>query len=289
MTMAARGAAVAACLGLGLGLVAACGGKAAPATGGGAGTGAVGNEAGPPAWAPALRVRADRVPGWLGLATRPPGGEFATPWWTPYDAESAAVVPLPAEGLAEGQEVLVVPTSGTARNRNAGAAREILYGCDGGFGLDVVPLGGDRLPTGPVWVVPMPLDDGWAPAAVVLEEQRAEPASRTWRAGALTLTSTKLDASHTSLEFTADGRVLGALPGEMYFMDGADPEPVDLTQEQPGIPYPVAAWELAADGPVLVTVHLPSFEGVHLSTYLVDATSVTEVPTMQHSLYYCAF
>jgi hypothetical protein len=225
-------------------------------------------------WAPTLAVRAADVPGWLGLAS------------VVGDATTAVVLDVEATPGT----LLAIPATGDPEPVVAGAATMMPYGCDQ-TPLHVVPLkGAASLADGPVWVVPMPAPDGWHPAAAALRATEATRERQRWTAGPLTLSLTRVDDGHATLEIAGDGRRLHVATEATYWMDGSDPQPLDLTATfLPGIALPEAVFLLAPAGPALVVFHTKGFEGDTYTTLLVGADAAEPVDRMTAYLYSCAF
>jgi hypothetical protein len=75
-------------------------------------------------------------------------------------------------------------------------------------------------------------------------------------------------------------------------MAGADADPLDLAPPGVAIPVPVAAWSIGPGGdggPILLVLQVPSYEGVHLTSILVEADRARELSAMAVDLYRCAF
>lgn len=295
-------------------LLAACGGGSSSSGGG--------SSSSKPVVAPAPRrfvtitlPGAEQL-GWLAVA--PIADEQqAAPHWLPTD-DAAALMLLP-EGTPEpplGTEVLAVPMRGAAMRLAIAERRKIRYGCDDNQ-LDGIALQATQLaeppaapdddkgaaapaavpltpPPGPVWILPnTPGAAAWKPSGleITLAEQAAD--RRIWTVGPLRFALTTRDRSHAT--FTAaiatDAGTVWLMQRELPrpLMEGAEDLPIDLTQETPGMPQLAGAFSIVPDGPLLLVLAVPGYEGTQLTTLLYDGTSLREVETMQRYLYACAF
>lgn len=230
--------------------------------------------------APPLSIGPDTPLGWLALGTvrASDGG------WLPVSPLVGAITltddPLPPR-------VTVVPSSGSAEQLTLGEAFPLKYGCDNNE-LGVRPLAGPRIAPGPAWILPP--DASWRPTALAISRTHADPARRTHAAGRLVFDLVRKDSSRAQLVITRDGtKVLDSI-FERAEMDGANTTgPVDLGETTPGLPEPVAAWAFSPSGPELVVLLVPGYEGVNLSTYLVEDSGARPIEGMALYLYQCAF
>jgi hypothetical protein len=55
------------------------------------------------------------------------------------------------------------------------------------------------------------------------------------------------------------------------------------------IPVPVAAWSVADGGPIVLVLEVPTYEGLQLTSLLVEADGARKLPAMSQYLYSCAF
>jgi hypothetical protein len=230
--------------------------------------------------APPLAIDADTPLGWLALGTvRAPDGS-----WIPVSAQVGAITltddPLPPR-------VTVIPSSGPAELLTVGEAFPLHYGCDNNE-LGVRPLAGPRIAPGPAWILPP--DVAWRPTSLALSRTHADPTRRAHAAGRLVFELTRTDSSHASLAITRDGTPVLTSVFARAEMDGANNTgPVDLTEQAPGMPEPIAAWSFSPSGPELVVLLVPGYEGVNLTTYLVEQQSARAIEGMEQYLYQCAF
>ncbi|MCB9558956.1 MAG: hypothetical protein H6708_00950 [Kofleriaceae bacterium] len=273
-------------------LAAGCGGAAPPSSSSSsAGPAPLRNQVPGHAWTPAMAVTPDQVVGWLGLATAETRAD-GLPWWVPVDAHpvvipsGASPTPAPTPGAA----VRVLPARGDAVTGRVGDATSIRYGCDGGFPVDVVPVEGvARVAPGAAWVVPAELPAGWQPTALAIaDEPGATAARRAWTIGPLVVEATRADATHATFEIRGGDRRIGSIPGETYEMEGADEAAIDLTGVDPGVPQPVAAYQVAPDGPIVLIMLTTGYEGWGADAYLVG-DGLAPLPSLGVGLYYCAF
>lgn len=227
--------------------------------------------------------------GWLGFAPIANHADAAT-WWLPVGT-MAAVVPA-SHDVARGRSLTAIDGLGRAAIvRAAAGTTAIEYGCDGNR-LDAVTLAtADAKPFAPgvVWVLPPSPPDAWAPQAIAIRSIEAHPTRRRYVIGPIALDLSRSDANHATLAIAWNGRVVHRVAIERAQMDGSDPTPIDLAEGGPGVPEPVAAWQIAKQGPILLVVLVPSYEGVHVSAILVERDAGRAVPELGWYLYRCAF
>lgn len=235
-----------------------------------------------------LRVSATDPLGTIGLATYPSHG-VADHAFIPISAEHTLVVPGETT-IKPGDPVTALGLTGEPTRYTALAPTKILFGCDGNM-LDVTPLRGPRLPPGPAWILPTPLPAGWSPAPLAIRRTSAAPASSRYTIGPLTLDLVRHAPLRGSLTITREGRTVHAKKFERQLMDGAPPEmrTIDLSSSGPGIPLPVGAWTIAPNGPVLLALLQPGWEGATIEALLVETASTQPVEAMSLYLYSCAF
>jgi hypothetical protein len=230
----------------------------------------------------------------LGALALPAAAERPdkAPFWVAKTPDAAAVVPSPAP-LAAGTHYRAVSAAGGAPvELTAGAQTTIGFGCDQ-TSLDIVPLVGDAVKPGLVWVLPSPAPPAWTPAAVPLTVDVNERDHRLVRAGNLSLELRRIDKTHATLRIAdrrADKVALDET-AEAYYMDGADPIDLDLTQgHYPGIPWPEAAFAFSDAGPYLVVLDRSGYEGIAFETLLVTTSGRAQViESLGLGAYYCAF
>lgn len=235
-----------------------------------------------------VRVAPTDPLGWIGLATVPARTDELA--YIPVNAAHPLVVPV-ADHAAPAGTVSVVGMRGTPTPFTAGAKTQIRFGCEDNQ-LDVIPFAGPRLPPGPAWILPPNPPPTWAPAPLAITQTRATPAASQYAIGPLTLDLARTqDPLRGTLTITRDGRKVHTAPFERQLMDGAEPSmaTLDLSEYGPGIPTPVGAWAIAADGPFLLAVLQPGWEGVTLAPLLVDDAGAHPIEAMTMYLYYCAF
>jgi hypothetical protein len=206
------------------------------------------------------------------------------------DLEPGAAALVDVKDVPAGAQLLAVGASGEPEMAVVEAAKTIHYGCEENQ-LEIVPVrGAAPLADGPVLLLRAPLAAGWAPAAVAIAAGPVERDHRAWTAGPLALSLDRTDDRHARFEIRAGDRTLHAASEELYFMEGADPHPLDLTGDfLPGIPAPRAVFLLAPDGPALVVLATPGYEGETLHTLLVGGERTEQVDSLSVYLYWCAF
>jgi hypothetical protein len=242
---------------------------------------------------PRVAIAVDQPLGWIGIAPR----RAADPGdWIPAAAQ-AVLVPLvtagptdgPAGGLAEGAALWAIDTAGGLTRVTAAGPAKVRYGCDGQQ-LDVLAFTGEPSAPGPVWLLPPTAPASWHPRSLaIVPRTAASEVRRRDTVGPLALTLERSAAARGALTIARDGRVVLRLAIERGEMAGADPAPLDLRRPGVAIPEPVAAWSLGDDGPILLVLEVPSYEGVHLTPILVEADRARELPAMSAYLYRCAF
>jgi hypothetical protein len=233
--------------------------------------------------------------GYLAVAPVPKaadGDGFA--YWIPTD-DSAALLMPPADAPQPkpGIEVLAVPSRGAPVKLVIGERRAVRYGCDNntleGFALSA-PDPDAAPPPGPVWILPAtPLAATWKPSGLEVAPVELAPNKRVWTVGPLRIALTVRDKSHATLAAAAGTVWVLQRELERPLMDGAEDAPIDLTQDVPGMPNVAAAFSMIPDGPILVVLAVPGYEGTTLTTFLYDGANMREVETMQHYFYACAF
>jgi hypothetical protein len=232
-----------------------------------------------------IAIAPDQPLGWIGIAPRatPDPGD-----WLPAGPQ-AVIVPLPAEGLAAGASLSAIDTAGRVTRVTAGAPSKLPYGCDQ-HQLDVVALAGDRSAPGPVWLLPPATPASWQPRPLAIGAPVAVgEASRRDTVGPLVLELTRSDATHGTLAIARGGRTIYTAPIAREAMEGAPADPLDFRHPGVAIPVPAAAWSLSARGPILLVLRVASYEGTHLTPFLVEADRARELITMAAYLYSCAF
>lgn len=235
---------------------------------------------------PRVTIAPDQALGWIGVAPLPARNDQR---WIPAGPQAVLVV-MPAEGIAAGATLLAIDTAGRSARVTAAGPAKVPYGCED-HQLDVLAFTGPRLAPGPVWLLPPAAPPPWAPKPLAIASP-ATPATEAGRrdsVGPLALELARTDDTHGTLEITRDGRVLHTHAFERGAMESADPSPLDFREGGVAIPVPVAAWSIAEGGPILLVLHVPSFEGSSLLPILVQEGGSREVPEMGAYLYQCAY
>jgi hypothetical protein len=221
------------------------------------------------------------IDGWIGFAPLPPTSTSTS--WLPVAAPAVLIV---APGEPVPRTPLVVIAGEGARPAVLRGAIEVPYGCDHGK-LDAVALDVEPRPSpGVVLVLPSPMPAGWAPSEIpVLETERK--VGRMWHADPLWITLDARDGIHATFTIAHDN-VVYSVDVEKAYMDGDDHAPIDLAQDQPGLPTPIAAFKLASGGPELVVLRTPGHEGNAFSAVVIDGARGT-LTKLASYLYQCAF
>jgi hypothetical protein len=232
-----------------------------------------------------LTIAPDQALGWLGIAPLP-ARDLGR--WIPAGPQ-AVIVPLPADGLASGVTLSAIGVTGGVAHVTAGAPTKVPYGCENQQ-IDVLAFTGDRFAPGPVWLLPPSVPASWHPAPLaIVSPASATETQRRDTVGPLSLELARTDDLHGTLTIVRDGRALHKVAIERGQMDGADLSPLDFREGGVGIPVPVAAWSFADGGPILLVLHVPSYEGLELTPILIDDQGGRELSKMAHYLYQCAF
>lgn len=220
--------------------------------------------------------------------------EDSPAYWLPTDS-SAALMMLP-ENTPEpkpGIEVLAVPSRGAPVKMVIGERRQIRYGCDDNLLEGIALTASDpeaAPPPGPVWILPAtPTAATWQPSGLEVNPVELSPDQRVWTVGPLRIALTVRDRDHATLAAAADKVWVFQRELERPKMDGAESGPIDLTQDVPGMPSIAGAFSMVPNGPILIVLAVPGYEGTTLSTFLYDGGSMREVEPMQRYLYACAF
>ncbi|MEZ4363745.1 MAG: hypothetical protein R3B48_26440 [Kofleriaceae bacterium] len=230
--------------------------------------------------------------GWLAIAPVAVHGD-EVPYWVPVD-DSAALLFLP-EGSGEPapeRAIRAVPARGEPVELTFGGRRAVSYGCEDNA-LNALALhtnDGSALEPGPVWILPdTDAAATWAPHGLAVKVAQVDPKQRAWEVGSLTVALTVKDADHAVFAISQGASWLLNRNLERPVMAGADDAPIDLTKDTPGMPEVAAAFTMASNGSVLITLATPGYEGTSLSTLLYDGITVRDVEAMSHYLYSCAF
>jgi hypothetical protein len=163
------------------------------------------------------------------------------------------------------------------------------YGCENN-GLDVLPFSGAGSVPGPVWLLPPEAPETWRPEALdIAPRVAATELRRRDTIGPLSLELERTAAARGTLTILRAGRALHTLPFERAAMKGAPAALLDLRYPGVGIPDPIAAWSIAEDGPILLVLRVPGYEGLTLQPILVEDTGARALEAMQVYLYRCAF
>ncbi len=269
------------------------------ACGSGAGSSSGASGSGPsvrpaPAGPPTTFVLPGAEPlGYLALApvTTP---EDSPAYWLPTDS-SAALLMLPEKTPepSPGIEVMAVPSRGAPVKMVIGERRQIRYGCDDNLLEGIALAAADpeaAPPPGPVWILPAtPTAATWQPSGLEVNPVELSPDRRVWTVGPLRIALTVRDRSHATLAAAADKVWVFQRELERPRMDGAEDGPIDLTQDVPGMPSIAGAFSMVPNGPILIVLAVPGYEGTTLTTYLYDGSGMLEVEAMQRYLYACAF
>lgn len=253
-------------------LVAACSGAPTPAPPAPANTA-------PAAAAAPLVLPPTASLGSLALAPAAPGSTADD--WLPV---ATAAVVAPGASVPAGTSVTAIGRGAPVR-LTAGAATKIGYGCDGNQ-LDVLPFTGAHVDPGVVWLLPAAAT--WTPTALAITASRSSAAA-TYTIGPIVVALARTKPMEGTLLISRGDTNVLATHFTKSQMDGAPNTPADLAADDPGVPRPVAAWELAPRGPILLVLLQPGYEGVTLQPVLVEAAGTRDLADMTLYLYRCAF
>jgi len=237
---------------------------------------------------PALTVRVSDIHGWLAFATARPD-DATVPDWLPRTPQPGLILPTPPAPFAPAVELRAIPSTGAAIGARAGAPGTIPYGCDNGT-LEIITIAPDAaVASGVTWLLPTPLPAGWQPRGVEVRAGDATANARTFVAGALTISLARVDPDRARLAIATGGRTISSSVFVRTPYGDPDPAPLDLRSWEPGIPSPVAAYEVAPGGPTILVLATPGLEGLNLSALLVTPDGGGVVPELTAYLYQCAF
>ncbi len=202
------------------------------------------------------------VPGWLGFVARRRDDPSIRSPWTPRHPTAGAVI-LSAEGwsgLASGTELRIVSVEGERLATFAGVAPQP-FGCDGVPNAMAEFTVAAPLAEQLVWLLP-PGKEGASSVPVELTESDAKHG--TWRIGPLeAIVSVTADHAGTFTVFHGEEPV----HERTWEQPPAEGLPLSTTEPSPGVPRPIAAFQLAADTLIFVTL-APSLEGMNYDVFL---------------------
>ncbi len=230
------------------------------------------------------------LPGWLGFATAPEAD--LKHGWTPQHPTAEVVVFSEDWGTApKGTRLQAITREGQVALTFQGAAPHP-YGCEDNTQVMATFDAQKRAAEGPVWLLPA---EGHAEAetvAVVADPVQAGAKTRRWKVASLELVARRTEALKGVLEVreSAGGEVVAQLPFEKGYMEGADEEPLDLASENEiGLPYPLAAYRLSAEGPLVVVLQSAGYEGQSFRLLVQPRSGKPRFHEDSEGLYQCAF
>jgi hypothetical protein len=235
------------------------------------------------------------IPGWLGFATvtgkKPP--HFT---WSPRYPKAQVVIPDQEQFWLKssvGTKLIAIDSAGSTGVKYVGFSEQ-RYGCEGNT-MGMAGFRGSRtFREGPVWLLP---GDSAARvfAVPVTEKPTGKPQSsaRTWSIGSYNLTLRKTAAYAVSLDTAFGNRTLLSEPLKVMDMAGAENQPVNLPKLfvpnslQPGIPRPIAAFQMGFGAPLAIILWIPGFEGNDFQLLLAESTQARRIDAAY--FYSCAF
>ena len=215
----------------------------------------------------------------LGLVALAPGID-----WIPQ-TEAAALAPV--EGIDPKATFRAIDSrGGTAELRDATIAK-VKHGCDDNE-LELTLFRGGKLAPGAVWLVPA--GTAWTPTAIPVVRPAASAASARYAIGPVSITATRTGDATGTLAFTWRGKPVFERPIQRGDMAGAPKDAIDLDAGGPGVPQPIAAWQVGGErGSMLVVFREPSYEGEHIFGVVLDEDRGRAPDAMKLYLYRCAF
>ncbi len=235
------------------------------------------------------------IPGWLGFATVV-GKKPSRFSWSPRHPKAQVVIPDQEQFWLKssvGTKLIAIDSAGSTGVNFLGFSEQ-RYGCEGNT-MGMAGFSGSRtLREGPVWLLP---GDSAARvfAVPVTEKPTGKPQSlvRTWSIGSYNLTLRKTAAYAVSLDTAFGNRTLLSEPLKVLDMAGAENQPVNLPKLfapnslQPGIPRPIAAFQMGFGAPLAIILWIPGFEGNDFQLLLAESTQARRIDAAY--FYSCAF
>lgn len=209
------------------------------------------------------------LPGWLGWVTTADRDAAKLAWTVP--APGGQVVILDAEDWGSkpkpGRALRVLAREGSVPVKFTGVST-VQIGCDGGQPVQVAVFSADEaeLAEQAVWILP----GGEAASAMPVQRGELSAKRAEWTVGPLLVKLRADDGGAGRLEVFRDADVL-IDRGWQVPQDYGLPEP-DFTTElgMPGIPVPIAGFQLDAESAALV-FEVRSMEGVHWEVFALRA------------------
>jgi hypothetical protein len=235
------------------------------------------------------------LPGWLGFATVV--GKKPTRFtWSPRHPKAQIVIPDQEQfwlKSSAGAKLIAIDSAGST-NMSFLNFSEQRYGCEGNT-MGMAGFSGTRtFQEGPVWLLP-----GDSTARVfsvpITEKSTGKPQAsvRSWKIGSYNLTLRKTDTYAVKLDTTFGSRTLLSEPLRVFDIAGAENQPVNLPKLfapgslQPGIPRPIAAFQMGFGAPLAIILWIPGFEGNDFQLLLAESTQAHRIDAAY--FYSCAF
>jgi len=218
-------------------------------------------------------------PGWLGLAAVEGPGSDTT---APANANAHVALTDPAGWAATGGARLLVLAPGHSEQVGYFTTQEIPFGCEGRKETFAFFKGKTRPPRGPVWLVSG--GNVSVTAAVLTEDVKKTPTSRTWTIGERTFVSRLTETAIVWEIWEGKTRVWQEV-NKWTPMAGAD----DLKPSLEGGPAaPIPRMVLTADDTSLLVIEMDGFEGTNIQGILLEKGSAKRAEGGLY-LYWCAF
>lgn len=249
------------------------------------------------------------IPGWLGFAALSPDSAVPPPRkysWTPshpkitvalFCDESTDCKDWRAVRL--GTRFLAIHSGGEEEIELASVSSEP-YGCEANRHWMAGFTGKNRIPEGPVWIVPASAKGEFL-APKVEEQSYQDLASFTeskikidpkgfklWRVGDYRILLEKRGTIQARLQLGRDHQFFYQTFFKKALAGDWAKKPLDLSilREQFGIPHPIGAFQFKQN-PVVMVFWMPGYEGNSFLLFLADAKSVKSIEAKY--MYYCAF
>lgn len=224
------------------------------------------------------------LPGWLGFAALP---NEARSWpLTPSHPNAKLVIfdPKGWDDLSEGTVFRAATTQGNLEVKYSEES-EIPYGCEDTPTLMVAFQGPYDFQDEAVWILP----EGMADAKAFAPQAGASTKdTRAWTVGEYGVALARTGDRAGTLTLSRGGAEVLAQSFEKWEMEGAENEPLDLTNDNEiGMPVPLAAFSIKPNMPPILVTRTYSWEGVHFEVFTVDGGKGVSVG--KSYAYMCAF
>ncbi len=223
--------------------------------------------------------------GWIGLASAKVHGD-TVPAYVSTNPKHPLVVYADAATLPA--SVRAIGVDGGVQMFTKTGTVQVPYGIEQNV-LEVTAFAGPWLTPGVAWVMPPSAPASWQPRPLEIRLGAANETQASFGIGELAFELRRTEPLAGELRIERNGRVLHRERFVRTLMEGADPSPINVSVEGPGVPRPIGAWSLVDGGPLLLVTLHPGYEGVTMRGWLVDADRVRVIEAMEQYLYYGAF